>query len=92
MGTIEWPFIALVAVLTLSYTAFGGLHISIITDRVQAIFSVLLLVTLCIYMAATFRFPLEKPLPASLGPNFYGCVFVGPAGLMPCVALRLFAS
>jgi len=71
VGTIEWPFIVLVAVLTLGYTAFGGLHISIITDRVQAIFCVILVGVLIIYMAVTFRYDLG-PLPENLGPNYYG--------------------
>ena len=47
-----------VAIVTLSYTAYGGLPVSIITDRVQALASVLLVTILTIYILATL-----KPLP-----------------------------
>jgi len=84
VGTVALPFIALVAVLTLSYTTYGGLHISIITDRVQAIFSVILVMALCIYVASTFRYELPTPLPPNLAANFYGysAIMTMPLSLM----------
>ena len=47
-----------VAIVTLSYTAYGGLPVSIITDRVQALASVLLVTILTIFILSTL-----KPLP-----------------------------
>eukprot|EP00951_Prasinocladus_malaysianus_P038810 scaffold429113_cov50-Prasinocladus_malaysianus.AAC.1 len=42
----------------------------------QAIFTILLITILCIYVAVTFRYDLG-PLPDYLGPNFFG--YCGPA-------------
>jgi SSS family solute:Na+ symporter len=47
--------VILLATVTLSYTTYGGLRVSILTDRVQAIVSVCLVVVLAIYITATFR-------------------------------------
>jgi SSS family solute:Na+ symporter len=47
---------------------YGGLLISIVTDQVQAIATILLVTILTIYVAVTFRAPLPKPLPND--PNF----------------------
>lgn len=49
-----------VALVTLSYTAYGGLPVSIITDRVQALASVLLVTILTISILATL-----KPFPSA---------------------------
>lgn len=42
---------------------YGGLLISIVTDQIQAIATILLVAVLTIYVAVTFRAPLPKPLP-----------------------------
>ena len=42
---------------------YGGLLISIVTDQVQAMATILLVAILTIYVAITFRAPLRKPLP-----------------------------
>lgn len=55
MGTLDWPIIVTVGVLTLIYTAYGGLAVSIATDQVQGIASMLLALILTIYVAVTYR-------------------------------------
>lgn len=55
---------------SLQYTAAGGLYISILTDQVQAVLSLVLLFVAYIYVAATFREPLG-PLPSELGTGNY---------------------
>ena len=47
------------ALLTMAYTATGGLYVSILTDRVQAVVTVALVVALSVALAVEFR-------PASL--------------------------
>ncbi|ORZ36371.1 hypothetical protein BCR44DRAFT_27234 [Catenaria anguillulae PL171] len=71
--TSQYPIILLVFFLTASYTAYGGLIISIITDQFQGIFATALVVTLIAFISATFpgmqlpTFPVE-----TLGPQYYG--------------------
>ncbi len=72
VGSIAYPIIVVVGVTTMIYTAFGGLYVSILTDQVQGIASVCFLAILTVYVAVTFRYPLQEPLPAELGPNHYG--------------------
>jgi Na+/proline symporter len=55
VGTLDWPIIVLVGVVTLTYTAYGGLAVSIATDQVQGICSMLLALILTIYVAVTYR-------------------------------------
>lgn len=55
VGTLDWPIIVVVGVLTLSYTAYGGLAVSIATDQVQGVASMLLALVLTIYVAVTYR-------------------------------------
>ena len=55
-----YPMVIVVGILTLAYTAYGGLLVSIFTDTIQGIASVLFFFILAIYMAATFR-PGELP-------------------------------
>lgn len=65
VGNYAWPMIMTVGLVTMAYTIYGGLYISIITDQVQAIATMTLLLILTIYVAVTFR-PvngLPKPLP-----------------------------
>jgi Na+/proline symporter len=55
LGDYDVFMVILLAVVTLSYTTYGGLRVSILSDRIQAITSVLLVVILAIYITATFR-------------------------------------
>ena len=70
VGTEPYTIIVLVAVLTLTYTAYGGLEVSIVTDRIQAIASMSLVLVLVIYCLATFRphlGPLTRELTVGYG-------------------------
>jgi Na+/proline symporter len=89
VGSINYPIIIVVAVLTLAYTAYGGLAVSIITDQLQGAFAIMLTALLTIYVAATFR-P-EGGLPSDFGANRallvpneagYSAIFVMPCSLM----------
>lgn len=55
VGTLDWPIIVVVGVLTLTYTAYGGLAVSIATDQIQGCASLLLALILTIYVAVTYR-------------------------------------
>ena len=52
--------------------------------QVQAFTSLLMVLVLFIFVAATFRAPLPTPLPANLRPNFYGysAIAVMPVSLV----------
>jgi Na+/proline symporter len=51
VGSESWPAILTVGVVTMVYTMYGGLNISIITDQVQAIITLLFIAILTIYVA-----------------------------------------
>lgn len=55
VGSVSWIIIVVIGVVTLAYTAYGGLAVSIATDQVQGIASALLAVVLAIYVAVTYR-------------------------------------
>jgi Na+/proline symporter len=87
VGTSNIPIIVIVGAVTLVYTAYGGLFISLITDRVQGVNIVLFIAVLSCYIAATFRAPLPAdfgPSAPYLGPNFYGysSIVAMPVSLM----------
>jgi len=87
VGSLAYPIIIVMAVLTTVYSAYGGLLVSIVTDQIQAGVSLLFLVVLSIYVWATFDQPLVKgfgDMKAMLGPNEagYGAIFVMPVSLM----------
>ena len=87
VGSIAYPIIIVMAVLTTAYSAYGGLLVSIVTDQIQAGVSMLFLAVLCIYVMATFKQPLVPgfgDLAPLLGPNEsgYGAIFVMPVSLM----------
>lgn len=63
LGTQSFPIIIVVGCLTMCYTAYGGLLVSIITDRLQGAASAALMSLLVVYVAATFRYPLPTPPP-----------------------------
>ncbi len=51
VGTLAWPAIVTVGIVTMVYTTYGGLAISIITDQVQALLTLLFITILTIYVA-----------------------------------------
>ena len=63
VGSVNYPIIIVIAVLTTGYTAWGGVLVSIVTDQVQACVSLLLLAIAFVYVLADFR----TPLPAGFG-------------------------
>lgn len=70
VGSVGWGIILAVAVVTMCYTAYGGLVVSIATDQVQGVASCLLLVAVSGYVGATYRgTPVPKPIPDYLGPT-----------------------
>ncbi|GLC41104.1 hypothetical protein PLESTB_001792000 [Pleodorina starrii] len=86
VGSVDYPIIIVVGILTMIYTAYGGVYISIITDQAQGIATALFIAILVIYTAATFRpeAGLPKPLPEYLGPNpaGYSAIYSMPCSLM----------
>mmetsp|Transcript_1834 Transcript_1834/g.3736 ORF Transcript_1834/g.3736 Transcript_1834/m.3736 type:complete len:671 (+) Transcript_1834:217-2229(+) len=87
VGSKNYPIIIVVAILTTGYTAYGGLLVSIVTDQVQATFSLLLLFVVTITVAVTFDQDLPEnfgDLKESLGPNKagYSAILVMPLSLM----------
>lgn len=50
----RWPIVVVIGVVSMAYTAAGGLYVSIITDQWQAILSILAVAVIFIYVAATF--------------------------------------
>ena len=63
--------------LTASYTSFGGLSVSIKTDKIQGIFSLLAIVVFSLYMAAVFRIDSSIPMPDNLNANKMGAGTLG---------------
>lgn len=55
VGSVSYGIIILVGGLTLLYTAYGGLAVSIATDQAQGVASVILAALLVIYVAVTYR-------------------------------------
>mmetsp|Transcript_18999 Transcript_18999/g.31074 ORF Transcript_18999/g.31074 Transcript_18999/m.31074 type:complete len:534 (+) Transcript_18999:429-2030(+) len=55
IGSYDIIMPILLAVVTLTYTGYGGLRVSILTDKVQAVTTLLLVSTLTIYISITFR-------------------------------------
>jgi Na+/proline symporter len=55
VGSVSYAIIIVIGVLTLLYTAAGGLAVSIATDQVQGIASAILAVMVTIYVAVTYR-------------------------------------
>jgi SSS family solute:Na+ symporter len=70
VGSVPYPMIILIGVLTSVYTAYGGLLVSIYTDQVQGVSSLIFFIMLAIYMAATFR-PESLPTPMPCGPETF---------------------
>lgn len=54
VNTVAWPVIMVVGVVTLTYTAYGGLLVSIVTDQAQGFLSMVFLTVVSIYVGVTF--------------------------------------
>lgn len=74
LGTSPAIMIVIVGVLTMAYTSFGGLAVSIITDQVQGGTSAVLLIFIAIYLAIKFRFPLPHPMPCDPNDEMGFCI------------------
>ncbi|KAG2497326.1 hypothetical protein HYH03_004490 [Edaphochlamys debaryana] len=93
VGSVDYPIVIVVGVITMMYTAYGGTYISIVTDQAQGILTSLFILVLFIYVAVTFRpESLPKPIPNDttfttgfpLGANKFGysAIFSMPCSLM----------
>ena len=82
IGVSPWIPILVVAVVTMIYTAAGGLYVSLFTDMVQSVFLFLLLAVMAIYIAVTCRIsrPLG-PLPDYLAVNEVGIASIMTLGV-----------
>ncbi|KAG2437853.1 hypothetical protein HXX76_005471 [Chlamydomonas incerta] len=100
VGSVDYPIVIVVGVLTMFYTAYGGVYISIVTDQAQGIMTSLFILILIIYTAITYRPEyLPKPLPNDityetgwpLGANKlgYSAIFSMPCSL---VAATVFSE
>jgi Na+/proline symporter len=69
VGSVSYGIVLIIGVLTLTYTAYGGLAVSIATDQAQGIASMLLALILAIYVAVTYR--------CGWGPGVDKCRFQG---------------
>ena len=49
VGSENWPIIITVGIVTMIYTMYGGLYISIVTDQVQAIVTIIFIAILSVY-------------------------------------------
>lgn len=95
--SVPYAMVIVVGILTLAYTAYGGLLVSIFTDTIQGIASVIFFVILGIYMAATFR-PGDLPqnqcdeIQTNNSTNMLYCYDAlpckpyGPDGFYPCIS------
>lgn len=89
VGSVDYPMIIVIGILTMAYTAYGGVFISIVTDQAQGIMTAIFILILVIYTAATYR-PDLPPLSNNvngmwaLGANAagYGAIFSMPCSLM----------
>lgn len=98
--TADIPITIIVGVLTTIYAGYGGVAASIATDVVQGFVSIIFVAVVVIYVAATFREPLPKPMPPAL---VAGDPAFGPSGeraglgaifAMPCslIAATVFSE
>ncbi|KAK9721735.1 hypothetical protein K7432_003202 [Basidiobolus ranarum] len=81
LGSSRIVIILVIACSTLAYTATGGLIVSLITDQIQAICSIVFVITMAAYVGVTFpRHVVDTPFPESLKPDPFG---YGSIGVMP---------
>ncbi|CAM9319928.1 unnamed protein product [Heterosigma akashiwo] len=84
LGSTGWPMVVVIGMLTLFYTTWGGLLVSIATDQVQGICSFFLVVFVFFYLVATFQEDLPRPMPSYIaGTTEYGysAIFTMPLSL-----------
>lgn len=60
LGDFNILIVLTISVITLGYTAYGGLVVSILTDRIQAVASVIIVIILSSYILATLQ-PFPPP-------------------------------
>lgn len=72
VGSVGYPIIIVVGLLTLSYTTFGGLLVSVATDQIQGIMSIVLLLVITIYLGVTFDLPLPPMTSQVAGTTLAG--------------------
>nr|KAJ3420857.1 hypothetical protein HK105_005122 [Polyrhizophydium stewartii] len=85
-GVASWVPIVAVGLMTMAYTATGGLYVSIITDQWQAVISLLLLFTSVIYIGVSFKGVTLPPLPDYLGATTAGWQSFVTLGISLCAA------
>lgn len=73
VGSVSYPMVIVIGIVTVCYTAYGGLLVSIFTDTIQGISSVVLFGIIAIYMAATYR-PESLPTPMPCSPDDSYCI------------------
>ncbi|EGF81366.1 hypothetical protein BATDEDRAFT_34916 [Batrachochytrium dendrobatidis JAM81] len=71
-GVPSWVPILVVGIVTMSYTATGGLYVSIVTDQWQAIMALVLFAITIIYMGVSFHGTSLPKLPDYLGATTVG--------------------
>ncbi|KAH6584680.1 hypothetical protein BASA61_007326 [Batrachochytrium salamandrivorans] len=71
-GVPSWVPILVVGLVTMSYTATGGLYVSIVTDQWQAMVAILLFIITTIYLIVSFHGVTLPPMPAYLGATTVG--------------------
>ncbi|KAI8928060.1 hypothetical protein BC831DRAFT_450236 [Entophlyctis helioformis] len=71
-GVPRYVPILVVGIVTMVYTATGGLYVSIITDQWQALFSLVIVAVSAVYLGVSFKDVTLPPLPAYLGPTETG--------------------
>jgi SSS family solute:Na+ symporter len=69
LGGFDVLFVALLGVVTLTYTTAGGLSVSIITDQFQGVSSFALFAVIMTFVAATWRVPGGAYQPDAIGPE-----------------------
>eukprot|EP00668_Euglena_longa_P026297 GGOE01032915.1.p1 GENE.GGOE01032915.1~~GGOE01032915.1.p1 ORF type:complete len:477 (-),score=100.58 GGOE01032915.1:163-1593(-) len=83
VGSIGYPIIIAVGLLTLSYTTFGGLLVSVATDQIQGIMSIVLLLVITIYLGVTFDMALPAMTDTVAGTTVsgYSSIWTMPASM-----------
>ncbi|KAH9248114.1 hypothetical protein BASA83_003392 [Batrachochytrium salamandrivorans] len=71
-GVPSWVPILVVGLVTMSYTATGGLYVSIVTDQWQAMVAILLFIITTIYLIVSFHGVTLPPMPEYLGATTVG--------------------
>ena len=92
VGLFGWIYFMLTGVFTTSYVGLGGLPISIVADGLLVPALLPLLAIIVIYIGATFREPLQTPLPDYLGAgNIAGWNSIFTLGL-PLLSATVFSE